>query len=67
MRRSKVHTGRRASTASGGLRGRQPKPDYGILLVLPFLAAAGGALIGLGVESMADRHRASSGVRATPG
>jgi hypothetical protein len=39
------------------LRGRPPKPDYGLLVVLPFLAAAGGVLVGLGLESMVDRRR----------
>src|SRR4051812_42655812 len=46
----------RFSGAWGVLRGRPPKPDFGLLLVLPFLASAGGALAGLALESFLGRH-----------
>jgi hypothetical protein len=47
----------RFTGAWGVLRGRPPKPDFGLLLVLPFLASAGGALAGLALESFLGRHR----------
>ena len=48
---------RRAVAAYDTLRGRPARPDYGLLLVLPLLAAAGGALISLGFESIVERRR----------
>lgn len=50
---------RRAAAAYAVLRGRPVRPDYGILVVLPLVAAAGGALIGLGVESAVSNRRHS--------
>ncbi|ROP28758.1 hypothetical protein [Couchioplanes caeruleus] len=47
----------RLATAWGVLRGRSSRPDYGMLLVLPFLAAAGGALLALAVESAVGARR----------
>ncbi|MFI7600388.1 hypothetical protein [Actinoplanes sp. NPDC049681] len=49
---------RRIATALGVLRGRPPRTDYGILLVMPFLAAAGGSLVGLAVDAAVQRRRA---------
>lgn len=48
---------RRFSTALSVLRGRPPRVDYGILLVMPFLAAAGGSLVGLAVDAAVQRRR----------
>jgi hypothetical protein len=48
----------RAAAAYEALRGRPPKPDYGLLLVMPFVAAAGGALIAWRVEEATSRWRA---------
>ncbi|MEV8508927.1 hypothetical protein AB0368_29410 [Actinoplanes sp. NPDC051475] len=48
---------RRFSTAVDALRGRPPRTDYGILLVMPFLAAAGGSLVGLAVDAAVQRRR----------
>ena len=45
----------RAADAYATLRGRPPKPDYGLLVIMPFLAAAAGSLIGLVVESALGR------------
>ncbi len=47
----------RASVAYDVLRGRPVRPDYGYLVVLPLLAAAGGALIAWGIESLVTRRR----------
>jgi hypothetical protein len=47
----------RASAAYDTLRGRAPKRDYGILVIMPLLAAIGGVLLGLAVESFVDRRR----------
>ena len=49
---------RRSADAYRTLRGRPPKPDYGILVIFPFLAAAGGCLIALAVEVMIERRKA---------
>jgi hypothetical protein len=49
---------RRASAAYDTLRGRAPKPDYGILVIFPLLAAIGGVLLSLAVESAIERRRA---------
>ncbi|WIM98401.1 hypothetical protein ACTOB_002001 [Actinoplanes oblitus] len=48
----------RAGDAYLVLRGRPARPDYGILVVLPLVAAAGGALIALGLEALVSRRRA---------
>jgi len=40
------------------LRGRRPRFDYGLLLVVPFLAAAGGVLVSLIIEDAVERRRA---------
>ena len=48
----------RLVTALDVLRGRPPRVDYGLLLVLPFVAAAGGVLISLLIEDAVDRRRA---------
>jgi hypothetical protein len=39
------------------LSGRPPKPDYGILIIFPFLAAAGGSLVALAVEMVVENRR----------
>jgi hypothetical protein len=41
----------RCRSAWRDLLGRPAKPDYGVLVVLPFLAAAGGAFLGQSLES----------------
>ncbi|BCY11385.1 hypothetical protein [Actinoplanes sp. L3-i22] len=56
---------RRAAVAYDVLRGRPIRPDYGYLLVLPLLAAAGGALIAWGIETLVV-HRGGRG-RPAPG
>lgn len=48
---------RRVAAAYDVLRGRPPKPDYGILVVLPFLAAAGGSLFALAAETLIEGRR----------
>ena len=48
---------RRLRTAFDVLRGRRPRFDYGLLIVLPFVAAAGGALISLAVENVVEGRR----------
>ena len=50
MNRRKVAR-RRASDAYNVLLGRPIRADYGILVVMPLLAAAGGSLIGYFLES----------------
>jgi hypothetical protein len=47
----------RLGTALDVLRGRRPRVDYGLLLVMPFVAAAGGVLISLLIEDALDRRR----------
>jgi hypothetical protein len=54
---------RRVSAAYGTLRGRPLKPDYGILVIMPLLAAAGGVLISRGLETALDRRRAAAAKR----
>ena len=49
---------RRASDAYLVLRGRPTRPEYGVLVVLPLVAAAGGALIALGLEALISRRKA---------
>ncbi|GIE47147.1 hypothetical protein Ani05nite_06810 [Amorphoplanes nipponensis] len=39
------------------LRGRRPPVDYGLLLVMPFLAAAGGVLVSMLIEDAVERRR----------
>jgi hypothetical protein len=39
------------------LRGRRPRFDYGLLLIVPFVAAAGGVLISLFIEDVVERRR----------
>ncbi|MEU8614499.1 hypothetical protein AB0C29_41580 [Actinoplanes sp. NPDC048791] len=48
----------RLVTALDVLRGRPMRVDYGLLLVLPFVAAAGGVLISLLIEDAVERRRA---------
>jgi hypothetical protein len=55
-RRTRI-AAQRVADAYRTLRGEPPKPDYGILVVFPFLAAAGGSLFALAVEMTVDRHR----------
>jgi hypothetical protein len=50
-------TGRRAAGAYDTLSGRTPKPDYGILIIFPFLAAAGGSLAALAVEMVIEGRK----------
>ena len=52
---------RRLVAAVDVLRGRRPGFDYGILLVMPFVAAAGGALLALAVDEAVERRRAPAG------
>ncbi|WP_229073721.1 hypothetical protein [Actinoplanes sp. DH11] len=52
----RTRTRQRAVAAYGVLRGRPPRPDYGVLVVLPLVAAAGGALIGLSLENAVQRR-----------
>jgi hypothetical protein len=52
-------TRRRFADALAVLRGRPPRFDYGLLLVLPFVAAAGGVLISLFIENAVERRRAN--------
>lgn len=47
----------RAVVAYDVLRGRPVRPHYGYLVVLPLIAAAGGALIAWGIESLVVRDR----------
>ncbi|GIF02638.1 hypothetical protein [Actinoplanes siamensis] len=65
MRKTKT-AWRRTAAAYATLRGRPPRPDYGILIVLPLLAAAGGALIALGMEILVTRQLPSETVVMTP-
>lgn len=56
----KLNTFRRRTVAAYDvLCGRPPKPDYGLLIVLPLVASAGGALIGLGVDIVMSRRFAA--------
>ena len=48
---------KRVGAALDVLRGRRPRFDYGLLLVLPFVAAAGGVLISLIIEDAVERRR----------
>jgi hypothetical protein len=53
------------------LRGRRPRFDYGLLLIVPFVAAAGGVLVSLIIEDAVERRRArgiagSSGADEAP-
>ncbi|PRY30849.1 hypothetical protein [Pseudosporangium ferrugineum] len=48
---------RRLVAASEVLRGRPPRFDYGLLIVMPFLAAAGGVLISLALENALEKRR----------
>lgn len=58
MKASRRAIAQRSVAALNTLRGRPPRTDYGLLLVVPFLAAAGGALVALAVDSAVDRRRA---------
>jgi hypothetical protein len=51
MRNRRKNVAQRCRSAWQDLRGRPAKPDYGLLIVLPFLAAAGGAFLGQSLES----------------
>lgn len=57
MARRTRTTGRPAAAGYDTLSGRTPKPDYGILIIFPFLAAAGGSLAALVIEIMIERRR----------
>jgi hypothetical protein len=48
---------RRSVAALDVLRGRRPRFDWGILIVMPFVAAAGGVLISLAIENAVERRR----------
>ena len=54
---------RRLVAALEVLRAGPPAPDYGLLLVTPFLAAAGGLLVSLAVDIVVERRRARHGRR----
>ena len=56
----------RAIDAYDVMRGRRPKPDYGFLIVLPLVAAAGGAIIGLGVDKAVSRRAAARSSTTAP-
>jgi hypothetical protein len=58
MSRNRNTPWRRVVAAYDVLRGRPPKADYGLLIVLPLAASAGGALIGLGLDMALSRHSA---------
>ena len=57
----------RLVTALDVLRGRPLRVDYGLLLVLPFVAAAGGVLISLLIEDAVERRRARGNGGFIPG
>ncbi|WP_133877568.1 hypothetical protein [Paractinoplanes brasiliensis] len=58
---------RRTADAYDVLRGRPPKPDYGILIVFPLIAASAGALIGIGVDQAVVRLTSRrNGAHETP-
>jgi hypothetical protein len=57
MTGSRHSTRRRVVVAVDVLRGREPRFDYGLLLVMPFVAAVGGVLISLVIESAVERRR----------
>ncbi|MCA2211476.1 hypothetical protein [Jidongwangia harbinensis] len=59
MRDNRKIAQQRLVTALDVLRGRRPKFDYGLLLVMPFLAAAGGVLISLAIDNAVERRRAN--------
>jgi hypothetical protein len=58
MSRKRNTSWRRTVAAYDVLRGRPAKADYGLLIVLPLLASAGGFLIGLGVDLAVNRRAA---------
>jgi hypothetical protein len=58
MSRKQRTAARRVAAAYGILLGRPPKPDFGILVVLPLIAAAGGSLIGFGLDQAVTRRKA---------
>ncbi|AEV84871.1 hypothetical protein ACWT_3847 [Actinoplanes sp. SE50] len=51
---------RRAADAYDVLLGRPVRPGYGMLVVVPLFAAAGGALIGLGVDILVTQRRTAA-------
>jgi hypothetical protein len=57
----------RIGTAVAVLRGRPPRVDYGLLLVLPFVAAAGGVLVSLLIEDAVQRRRDRGFIRGGRG
>jgi hypothetical protein len=57
MRTTRHTTRRRLVAAQQVLRGRRPRFDYGLLLVMPLLAAAGGVLLSMAIENAVDRRR----------
>jgi len=59
--------GRRTVAAYDVLRGRPPRPAYGLLIVLPMVAAAGGFLIGLGMDAAVNRRHAARRGSTGPG
>lgn len=61
MKRQARVVARRIGDAYRTLRGRPPKPDYGVLVVMPFLAAAGGSLVAYGAETLLEIRRARYG------
>ncbi|WP_436533045.1 hypothetical protein [Actinoplanes sp. HUAS TT8] len=48
---------RKTAIAYDVLRGHPVRPDYGYLVVLPLIAAAGGALIAWGIETLVSHRR----------
>jgi hypothetical protein len=67
MRGNRKTLRRRTAAAYDVLRGRPPKPDYGLLIVLPVLASAGGALIGLRMDTAVNRRAAARNSTVEPG
>ena len=57
MLRRRQTTGQRVMAAYDTLSGRRSKPDYGILIIFPFLAAAGGSLAALAVDMVVDGRK----------
>jgi len=59
MSRNRKTLRRRTAAAYDVMRGRPSRPDYGVLIVLPMLASAGGVLIGMRVDTAVNRRAAA--------
>lgn len=60
-RLSRRGTERTVRAALDVLRGRPPAIDYGLLLVIPFVAAMGGSLVSSIADAVVERRRSRSG------